>query len=145
MPRLSSWLRRSAVVLSVAMTATAGLTAVPAGAHHGGAHILKLYSLTCWAQNDPSGDDEPYLKLNGNRFWENSDCYPGHTYNLGGMEVSFWNEADLYIMEDDFGSDDTVGYVRLGSQAGQGIVTYYSYKWTGSTYIFNYQLDYQVL
>ena len=86
-------------------------TAAPACASHGGAHTLILYSLTCWARNDPSGDDEPYLKLAGTRFWEHPDCYPVHTYDLGGMTRTFRNEADLYIMEDDFGSDDTVGYI----------------------------------
>lgn len=141
----SSWLHRLTVALCFAVVGTLLVNAAPAGAHHGGAHILKLYSLSCMAQNDPSGDDEPYLKLNGNRFWENPDCYPIHTYDLGGMEISFWSEADLYIMEDDLGSDDTVGYIRVGPQAGQGRITYYSYKTTPTGYIFNYRLDYEVL
>lgn len=145
MRQARSGFRLLAWSLCLALAVTFLARPMPAAAHHGGAHILKLYSLTCYLQNDPSGDDEPYLKLNGNRFWENPDCLPIHTYDLGGMTISFWNEADLYIMEDDFGSDDTVGYVRVGPQAGQGIQRYFSVKWVGTGWFLNYELYYEIL
>jgi hypothetical protein len=48
-------------------------------------------------------------------------------------------------MEDDFGRDDQVGHVLVGSQAGQGTKTYYSMKWVnGFGYFFNYTMDYEV-
>lgn|GEM_PF-1529746 len=143
MRRVLSRVRHLILPLCFGIVAALLVNPAPATAHHGGAHILKLYSITCWAQNDPSGDDEPYLKLNSNRFWENPDCFPVTTFDLGGMEIVFWNQAELRIMEDDFGSDDTVGYILVGPQAGQGRITYYSYKCC--PYAFNYQLDYEVL
>ena len=61
------------------------------------------------------------------------------------MNTTFWNQVDLYIMEDDFGPDDTVGYVLVGPQSGQGTITYYSYKWVnGFGWIINYSMDYEV-
>lgn len=141
MLRRHSLLARIGGPLVAAVVLTLLATAAPASASHGGAHTLIVYSLTCWAQNDPSGDDEPYLKLAGNRIWEHPDCYPVHTYNIN-QSWTFWNETDLYIMEDDFGSDDTVGWVRVGPQAGQGTLTYFSYK---NGVAFNYQLVYQVI
>jgi hypothetical protein len=118
-----------------------------ASAHHGGAHMLKLYSLTCWAQNDSSGADEPYLKIDSNRFWSGPDCLPVTTIDLGGLEQWFWNQAELRIMEDDFGRDDTVGFLLVGPQAWTGVQTYTSYKLCGcvSVYIINYQLVYEIL
>lgn len=143
MRRSSASLRRL-LVLGAAMLSVLVLSPAPAMASHGNWHQVTFYSLTCWARNDPSGDDEPYLKLSGSRIWENPDCASVQTIDLGGLTRSFWHEADLYIMEDDFGSDDTVGYIRLGPQQYQGVQTYYSYKMTPTGYIWNYELRYQV-
>jgi len=100
--------------------------------------------VTCWTQNDPSGADEPYLKLNGSRIWTGPDCTPVTTM-YPGVNTTFWNQVSLYIMEDDFGADDTVGYVLVGPQSGQGTITYYSYKWVnGFGWIINYSMDYEV-
>ncbi|HEU5111351.1 MAG TPA: hypothetical protein VFT95_22650 [Micromonosporaceae bacterium] len=137
-------LRRLFGAITVGAVVALVVGAPPAQAHHGGAHALLIYSLTCWAQNDPSGDDEPYIKINNDRIWSNPDCYPVHTYDLGGLRKEFWNEADLRVMEDDLGSDDTVLYLRIGSQAGQGVQTFTSYKWVGTTYIVNYQITYEI-
>ena len=120
------------------------MLAEPVKAHHGGAHFLDIYEVTCWAYNDPSGSDEPYLKLNGNRIWSGGDCSPIETM-YPGVTTDFWNQVDLYIMEDDFGSDDTVGYVLVGPQSGQGTITYYSYKWIDNMgWVPNYSMDYRV-
>lgn len=135
-------LRRMALFLgAVALL----MTAVPVKAHHGGAHFLDIYSVTCWSSNDfGQGADEPYLKLNGNRIWTGPDCTPITTM-YPGVHTDFWNTNDLYIMEDDFGSDDTVGYVLVGPQSGQGTITYYSYKWIdGLGWVINYSMDYAV-
>jgi hypothetical protein len=137
---------RAVAAMCVAVVLAVAARPVPAAASHGGAHILVLYSLTCYSLNDPVGDDEPYLKLNNDHIWSDPGCTPIHTYDLGGRQFSFWNEADLWIMEDDFGSDDTVGYIRIGPQAYQGPLYYSSVKWIdGLGYVLNYELRYEIL
>lgn len=134
-------LRRA--VLALAATAFSVIH-VPVEAHHGGAHFLDVYTVTCWTQNDPSGADEPYLKLNGSRIWTGPDCTPITTM-YPGVTTTFWNQVPLEIMEDDFGNDDQVGYVTVGPQSGQGTQTYYSYKYVpGLGTIINYSMEYRV-
>ncbi len=137
----SQSLRRA--VAAVCFAALSGI-AVPAQAHHGGAHYLDVPTLTCWTQNDPSGADEPYLKLNGSRIWTGPDCTPITTM-YPGITTTFWNQVYLDIMEDDFGNDDFCGSVLVGPQSGWGQQTYYSYKFvSGLGYIINYQMEYTV-
>ena len=135
----------SAPRVLLSLCAAALFMHAPVTAHHGAqSHFLDVYSITCWAYNDPSGSDEPYLKLNNNRIWTGGDCSPIETM-YPGVHTDFYMNGDLYIMEDDFGSDDTVGYVLVGPQAQQGPQTYYSYKWiNGLGYVPNYSMDYNV-
>lgn len=131
--------------LALSLCAAALLAAVPLEARGRIAYFLDIYSVTCWMQNDPSGADEPYLKLNGNRIWTGGDCTPIST-QYPSIHTDFWEHADLYIMEDDFGPDDTVGYVYVSSaQNFQGTITYYSYKWVDNLgWMPNYSMDYAV-
>jgi hypothetical protein len=119
------------------------ITTKSVNAHHGGAHILKVYRLVCWQQNDPYGADEPYLKLNNNRIWS-GDCSPVASV-YPAVNTTFWNQTDLRIMEDDIGPDDSVGYVLVGPQAGKGTQSYFSTKWVNGVGWFpNYTMEYEV-
>lgn len=135
-------LQRMAWALCVAATVAVGVHLEARGRT---AYLLNIYTVTCWMQNDPGGADEPYLKLNGNRIWTGPDCEPITTM-YPSVYTDFWEHADLYIMEDDFGPDDTVGYVNVtGAAWGQGVITYYSYKWVDNLgWMPNYSMEYEV-
>lgn len=125
-------------------TAALIVNAVPVSAHHGGAHILRVYTLVCWLHNDVCCADEPYLKLAGNRIWTGPDCNPVEGLSPG-VDTTFWNQASLQIMEDDTGPDDTIGGVVVGPQNGQGTVEFIAWKWQdGVGYVKNYSMEFEV-
>ncbi|HEU5469208.1 MAG TPA: hypothetical protein VFV67_01035 [Actinophytocola sp.] len=115
-----------------------------AQAHHGAAHRLQMVSVTCHTLLDPGDDEEPYLKLNGDRFWSHSDCAPGTRLDLSGVTRDFWADADLELMEDDFGPDDDVLYARVGPEANQGVQTRTRFVFTGVTNIPWYTMEWFV-
>lgn len=130
--------------LGVATLASVGFAA-SAQAHHGQAHRLHMVSVTCHTILEGSDDEEPYLKLNGDRFWSHSDCVPGTRLDLTGVTRDFWADADLELMEDDFGPDDDVLYARVGPDANQGVQSRTRYHWTGYTYVPWYSMEWYVV
>jgi hypothetical protein len=132
--------------MGLALFAAALLSVVSIEARGRTAYFLNIYSVTCWSSNDPAqGADEPYLKYNNDRIWTGPDCTPITTM-YPNIHTDFWDHVEIRIMEDDFGSDDTVGYVNVtGALWGQGPQTYYSYKWIDNLgYVINYSMDFEV-
>jgi hypothetical protein len=136
-------LAQAIAVLSVAMLATIGSNFV-ASAHHGGAHRLHMIAVTCHTLTDPGDDEEPYLKLNGTRFWQDQDCRPGTRIDLTWLTRDFWADGDLELMEDDFGPDDKVLYTRVGPEANQGPQSLTRWVNTGSAIFAWYTLEWEV-
>jgi hypothetical protein len=59
--------------------------------------------------------------------------------------LGFWANEYLYIMESDFGPDDTLGTVLMGPQAGQGKQTYTTTYWQpGLGWMPDYSMEYWV-
>jgi hypothetical protein len=109
------------------------------------AYFLDVTAVTCWFSNDPVGADEPYLKLDGSRIWTGPDCSPITTM-YPGVHTTFWEHADLEVMEDDFGPDDQLVYVNVtGAVSGQGTQSAYSYVWIDYMgWVPYYSVDYSV-
>jgi hypothetical protein len=135
-------LRRKVIVLSSACAVALLVSGVSLSAT---AYFLDIPTVTCWSHNDPDDSDDPYLKLNDDRIWTGPECTPVTTM-YPNLRTSFWDHADVYIMDDDFGFDDTVGQVYVtGALQGQGQQYYYSYLWyDGIGWLPNYEMEYSV-
>ena len=144
MRRTPALLRRVFWALPVVVSLALLTSAMPASAHHGGAHRLQMVSVTCHTLMDPGNDEEPYLKLNGDRFWQHQDCSPGMRIDLNGLSRDFWADADLELMEDDFGPDDEILWARVGPDANAGLQSRTRYEWTGYTYVAWFTMEWYV-
>ncbi len=82
---------------------------------------LRLISLQCNRQEDYTGDDDIYIKINGGeKFWKGR-FDDGQSRNIN-KEFSFVSRADIRLYEyDKYDPDDYLGaHVVTGDEAGQG-------------------------
>ena len=70
---------------------------------------LKLGSITCHKQEDWTGDDDPYVKVNGRRVWGPKSMDVGQTREINHW-VGFSRRAHVVLYEcDSWDGDDHLG------------------------------------
>ena len=71
--------------------------------------ICRLIRITCHEQEDWTGDDEPYIKINGKVVWGPKDMRKGETREIY-RDYQFNHRARVALYErDDWDPDDFLG------------------------------------
>lgn len=103
---------------------------------------LRLVSLECVRQEDFTGTDEPYLRVDGNRVWGPVNLGAGQTVDLRGVSpFAIRPRVAIDLFDEDFPDDDDhLGrtFARHG-QAGQGGQTH-TFTGDGAKYHLKYEV-----
>ncbi|MXV74203.1 hypothetical protein F4Z99_07985 [Candidatus Poribacteria bacterium] len=69
----------------------------------------RLCRITCYEQEDWTGDDHPYILVNSRRVWGPRRTDEGQTHEIN-LDVQFNHRVKLTLMEDDrWEEDDQIG------------------------------------
>lgn len=83
--------------------------------------ICRLYRITCHEQEDWSGDDHPYIKVNGEIVWGSKRMDVEQTHEID-VDCLFNHRAKVTLYErDDWDPDDFLGeHVVTRADIGKG-------------------------